>query len=307
MNTVFSNNLKRLRQQKNLTQEQAAEKLGVTAQTVSRWECGTTLPDVMLLPNVAKLYCVTIDDLYKPDCIAYNNYASRLASVYEATRDPQDFIQSEAEFKKLEKSGALTNEDMRVYGIIHQYMMNYCKEKAIQLFDEIIQKGPENDLKTYNRTKHQQIAFYAQIGKAEESISTQLERIKNSPNDSQEWCFLIASYICAKRYDEAYKRFKQAITKFSDNWELYVHGGNICNRLKKYDEAFQYWNKADSLTTENLDQKYSMAFCYEELGEYEKAYKIWCELVDHLKNGGYDIEAATEEKRAQECFEKICK
>ena len=279
--------------------------MSVTAQTVSRWECDTTLPDVMLLPDIARLYCVTIDDLYKPNCIAYKNYASRLASVYEATRDPQDFIQAEAEFKKLQKSGALTTEDMRVYGIIHQYMMNYCKDKANQLFDTVIQKGPENNLDTYNRTKYQQINFYAQIGKADETVSAQLERMKSYPDVSQEWCFLVAAYMCANRNNKAYEYFKQAITKFPNEWELYVHGGNICNRLKKYDEAFEYWNKADSLTTENLDQKYSMAFCYEELEEYEKAYKIWCEIVDHLKNGGYDIEASTEEKRAQKCFEKI--
>lgn len=42
MDTVLSENLKKLRQQKNLTQEQAAEFLNVTAHTVSRWECGVS-------------------------------------------------------------------------------------------------------------------------------------------------------------------------------------------------------------------------------------------------------------------------
>ena len=63
--TVFTKNLKRLRVAKNMTQEQAAEALGVSTQTVSRWECNTTLPDVTILPKIAALYCVTIDDLYK--------------------------------------------------------------------------------------------------------------------------------------------------------------------------------------------------------------------------------------------------
>ena len=63
--TVFSKNLKRFRIAKNLTQEQAAEALGVSTQTVSRWECNVTLPDVTILPKIAELYCVTIDDLYK--------------------------------------------------------------------------------------------------------------------------------------------------------------------------------------------------------------------------------------------------
>ena len=80
MTEQFSRNLKRLRTEKNYTQEEAARLLGVTAQTVSRWECGTTLPDVMLLPEIARLYCVAVDDLYRENADAYENYAQRLAA-----------------------------------------------------------------------------------------------------------------------------------------------------------------------------------------------------------------------------------
>ena len=83
--TVFTKNLKRFRVAKNMTQEQAAEALGVSAQTISRWECNTTLPDVTILPKIAALYCVTIDDLYKETSVAYENYASRLLSVFESS------------------------------------------------------------------------------------------------------------------------------------------------------------------------------------------------------------------------------
>ncbi len=100
MNTVFSDNLKKFRQQKNLTQEQAAEILGVSPHTVSRWECSTTLPDVTMLPKIAKLYCVTIDDFFRETSVAYENYAQRLAAVYEATREPEDFMPADLEFKK---------------------------------------------------------------------------------------------------------------------------------------------------------------------------------------------------------------
>ena len=87
--TVFSQNLKRFRIAKNMTQEQAAEALGVSTQTVSRWECNTTLPDVTILPKIAALYCVTIDDLYRESSVAYDNYAQRLASVFEASLKPK--------------------------------------------------------------------------------------------------------------------------------------------------------------------------------------------------------------------------
>lgn len=42
MNQTFSANLKRLRLEKKLTQEQVAESLGVSPQSVSRWECGVS-------------------------------------------------------------------------------------------------------------------------------------------------------------------------------------------------------------------------------------------------------------------------
>ena len=55
--------LKTLRKEKNLTQEQLAEKLGVSNRTVSRWETGTNMPDISLLLEIAELYGVTIPEL----------------------------------------------------------------------------------------------------------------------------------------------------------------------------------------------------------------------------------------------------
>lgn len=53
----------RLRKQQNLTQEQLAEKLGVTAQSVSKWENEITSPDISLLPAIAKIFNITTDEL----------------------------------------------------------------------------------------------------------------------------------------------------------------------------------------------------------------------------------------------------
>ena len=46
--------LKTLRKEKNLTQEQAAEQLGVSNRTVSRWETGTNMPDIELIDGERK-------------------------------------------------------------------------------------------------------------------------------------------------------------------------------------------------------------------------------------------------------------
>jgi len=57
-------NIARLRRARGLTQEALAEVIGVSAQTISKWENSTTWPDVALLPVIADVFGVTIDALY---------------------------------------------------------------------------------------------------------------------------------------------------------------------------------------------------------------------------------------------------
>ena len=51
------------RRSKNMTQDDVAEKLGVTPQAVSKWENDASCPDISLLPTIASLYDTTIDEL----------------------------------------------------------------------------------------------------------------------------------------------------------------------------------------------------------------------------------------------------
>ena len=60
MNTSISRNIKRLRQKAGFTQEQLAEKLFVTRQTVSLWETGKTQPDVQTLEHIAEVFNVDL-------------------------------------------------------------------------------------------------------------------------------------------------------------------------------------------------------------------------------------------------------
>ena len=59
--------LKELRKERNLTQEALAGKFGVTQRSVSRWENGTTMPDISLLIELADFYDVDIRDLLRGD------------------------------------------------------------------------------------------------------------------------------------------------------------------------------------------------------------------------------------------------
>lgn len=55
--------LKELRKEKELTQEQLAEKLNVSSRTVSRWETGSNMPDIGMLVEIADFYDVSIPEI----------------------------------------------------------------------------------------------------------------------------------------------------------------------------------------------------------------------------------------------------
>ena len=120
------------------------------------------MSDILILPQISALYYVTVDKLYQDLFVAYDNYAQRLAAVYDASRDPNDFIRADAEFRKLIKKGDYTTEDYREYGILHHFMMQYCIQNAIECFDKVEKAGSEENEVTYWRTKHQKMLLYAE-------------------------------------------------------------------------------------------------------------------------------------------------
>lgn len=76
----IAENLKSLRKSKEWTQEDIAERLNVSPQSVSKWERGDTYPDITMLPALANLYKVTIDMLMGMDKI---NDAEARNAIFE--------------------------------------------------------------------------------------------------------------------------------------------------------------------------------------------------------------------------------
>ena len=66
---MFKDNLLQLRKLNNLTQEDVAEKVGVSRQAVAKWESGETMPDLEKSRLLAETFGVSLDDLanFEPD------------------------------------------------------------------------------------------------------------------------------------------------------------------------------------------------------------------------------------------------
>ena len=59
----FAQNLIKYRKALNLTQAELAEKLNITDRAVSKWECGKSLPDSALMPELCKVLEISINEL----------------------------------------------------------------------------------------------------------------------------------------------------------------------------------------------------------------------------------------------------
>ncbi len=87
----LSANIKRLRQEKNLTQEQLAAKLGVSAQAVSKWETSETYPDGTLLVPLAQALDVSLDVLFDNNSVSMADVSSRIMSLIYNTKAKERF------------------------------------------------------------------------------------------------------------------------------------------------------------------------------------------------------------------------
>ena len=61
MNLNFGANLKRLRRERDMTQEELADALGLSVQAISRYETAAAYPDIEMLPVIAGYFGVTVD------------------------------------------------------------------------------------------------------------------------------------------------------------------------------------------------------------------------------------------------------
>ena len=62
-----------LRKANGLTQQEVADKLNVSNKTVSKWECDDGYPEITMLPAIAEIYSVTVDELLRGERIHKEN------------------------------------------------------------------------------------------------------------------------------------------------------------------------------------------------------------------------------------------
>ena len=120
MNIYIGKNIKRLRLNRQITQEQLSGAMGVSCAAVSKWERGETLPDISLLPLLANYFGVSIDELMR----------------YDAARVEEEIRQFMEEHRRLYMAGkkeeytCLSERAYREYPNDYRVMNYYMWDRA---------------------------------------------------------------------------------------------------------------------------------------------------------------------------------
>lgn len=110
--------IKRLREEKNMTQQQLADKLSVSAKTISKWETAKGYPDITLLESIANALSVSVTELISGNTIV-------TLSAFEWEKDRKTLIYGQVDYMYGE---ALYKPEMKEGNPIRLYSLDEITE-----------------------------------------------------------------------------------------------------------------------------------------------------------------------------------
>lgn len=306
MNIAVGQVIKKLRQEKGITQEQLAKHFGISCQAISKWENGTTFPDITLLPEIAIFFGVTIDNLFS---ITREDHLARIDNmlVNEYLISHENFVYAERILNEMLDENPKDSSVYERKGHLHLHRANRDTIEAGKAAEKGLESTP------FNMNLHG-IFINVRLQRQEyDGIISYYEKfISKYPKWIQGYIVLIEGYIRTKKLERAIETIEKA-KSFEKNATLYLFEGDIyqmrgenekaikiwetaaeenendpatlygaaerLSNLEYYDKAIILWNKAYEIPPHYLDSQYSMAFLFDKLGRYEDAIAQWERII----------------------------
>ena len=130
----LSANLKKYRILKELTQEDVAEYLGITAQSVSKWERGESYPDITLLPALANIFETSVDLLLGMDTIRADKTRRNIHKTAVEYQQSGDYALAEKTYREALLS--YPNDPGMLLGLAGTLALKGSTAEAIELMEK---------------------------------------------------------------------------------------------------------------------------------------------------------------------------
>ena len=144
MNINLGNKIRQLRKAKNISQEVLAQYLGVSFQSVSKWENDTAMPDVTMIPAIASFFNVSTDELFD-----YNRM-EREQKIMEICREAAEYRQSDpGKSEEMLRQGLkqFPGNDIILNNLLYTMRSPERSEEVINLCKSLIESTKEDDVK----------------------------------------------------------------------------------------------------------------------------------------------------------------
>ena len=153
MKLKLSENIKKYRKEMNLTQEGLAEAFGVTVGAVSKWESGSTVPDIMTMMELADFFNVSMDILlgYNISSKTIKDISDRIIRLAETQKYVEAMSEAEKALVRYPTSFKIVRACAFLYAIL--YTVNGKEEdakKSIALHEKALTLLSQNDDPNFN-------------------------------------------------------------------------------------------------------------------------------------------------------------
>jgi len=280
MNIDMGARIKSLRLAACMTQEQLAQQLGVSAQAVSKWESGTNMPDIQMLPDLSVIFGITIDELF---AMTDEHRMQRIENMIENVRiiPEQDFRNSQRYLKGCMGKEELNAEATLLLAMLYNKRANEYHDLAKPLAREALQKipgrkdafsaifdaegGPYMDWNCINHAATIEF-FKAQLEQHADDIRYYfwlldlliedcrtaearelVERMRELEHSYHYEMYM--GWICRAECDlpGAMDWWRKMLDRYPEKWQVWFEYGSFMAKLGRYEEALDYFHRAASM------------------------------------------------------------
>lgn len=314
--------IKQLRFKAGLTQEQLAEKLGVGAQSVSKWENAVAMPDITTLPLLAEIFGVSIDDLFD---LTTEQRLNRIENRMDAEEElPADIFREFESFLQGELSDAANQKRAtELIAYLYWHRMNAEAKKAARYAKEAIRRAPDEKGCQWilNKTENHAIWDW-NMANHSKAVNFYRELVETNPDAGLPYMYLLDNLIADHRADEAelwldrYCKLEKAhpvmkkvyrayiaLARFNepgadkiieelmneqpDNDAVLFESAQYYAAKADYKKAIDIYERAfevDQRRPRFMDALMGIADIYEIMGDYANAAKTYDRIIDLLEN-----------------------
>lgn len=319
MNLDIGARIRELRLARSMTQEQLAQRLNLSAQAVSKWENGVTMPDIQLLPELSVVFGVTIDELFS---LTDETRFLRIEYMLESVRFMPDDEFSRTErylWERRSESAARSDATLLLAELYNKRAREY-RELAAPLAREALQLNPDEkaahaavfdaeggccrDWCVANH--HRLIDFYRDFveshpgdarglfylidlliadGRTAEAREC-VERMRQLKDDYHYEWYMGQICLAECRLDEAMDWFERMTRRDGENWHVWSCMADELARQCRYDEAIECYQRSMRLRQPPrfYDDEESIAHICEIRGDYAGAIEMRRQIIALLKS-----------------------